>query len=236
MAGTACIARSGERVVPLVELYTSEGCSSCPPADRWFSSHVQETDANWLAFHVDYWDYIGWKDRFASPAYARRQHQRVSAAAGWNIYTPQVMLGADVHLDWRSATRVQRALQQARTPADTGLALRLQPRAGQWGVQLGAARAHADAPAARVWLAQYVDGQVTQVRAGENRGATLRHDHVVRQLWGPWTLAGTPLSRYQLVPVPSDSWGLVAFVEDARGATLQSLALPARACLAEPGS
>jgi hypothetical protein len=61
-----------------------------------------------------------------------------------------------------------------------------------------------------VWLAQYVDGQSTQVRAGENRGATLRHDRVVRKLWGPWPLDGTPLSLSQQVPAIDGTWGLVA--------------------------
>jgi hypothetical protein len=93
------------------------------------------------------------------------------------------------------------------------------------------ARTRADAPVAQVWLAQYVDAQTTTVRAGENRGATLRHDRVVKQLWGPWPIDGEILSRVQPVPVLDSPWGLVAFVQDASGKTLQSLALPARTCL-----
>jgi len=68
-----CSARSGDLRTPLVELYTSEGCSSCPPADRWLSARARASDANWLAFHVDYWDDIGWPDRFASPLFSQRQ-------------------------------------------------------------------------------------------------------------------------------------------------------------------
>ena len=89
----SCGAESGAWVTPVVELYTSEGCSSCPPADRWYSSlktqHGVESQAVIQAFHVGYWDYIGWVDRFASPAYTARQRQ----IAQWNnqrsIYTPQ---------------------------------------------------------------------------------------------------------------------------------------------------
>src|SRR6476660_7347868 len=72
-AADRCAAASGSRVQPLVELYTSEGCSSCPPADRWLSAHASDTGASWLAFHVDYWDSLGWPDRFASAAWSRRQ-------------------------------------------------------------------------------------------------------------------------------------------------------------------
>ena len=67
----ACAAQSGARLVPLVELYTSEGCSSCPPADRWLSRRYRGGDANYLAFHVDYWNDDGWRDRFSSRAYTR---------------------------------------------------------------------------------------------------------------------------------------------------------------------
>ena len=233
-AADSCFARSDARVVPLVELYTSEGCSSCPPADRWLSRRLGRDDANWLAFHVDYWDDIGWPDRFASPRYSQRQRQRVGALGGSTVYTPQVMVGDDVRVSWRSDDRFQRALAEARRPAQAGLALQARPGDGGLRVQLGAARSDAAANAAQVWLAQYVDGQSTQVRAGENRGAALRHDRVVRKLWGPWPLDGTPLSLSQQVPAIDGTWGLVAFVQDAFGRTLQSLHLPASQCAAAP--
>ena len=73
--GQTCSARSGEHVTPVIELYTSEGCSSCPPADRWLSSLPVEPAVVPLAFHVDYWDSLGWPDRFARPEFTRRQHE-----------------------------------------------------------------------------------------------------------------------------------------------------------------
>ncbi len=87
-ATEACSARSGPTDMPLVELYTSEGCSSCPPADRWLTGQLKDRRANWLAFHVDYWDSIGWPDRFGSPANSQRQRQRVGAHGGDTVYTP----------------------------------------------------------------------------------------------------------------------------------------------------
>lgn len=242
-AKEACAVRSATRTVPLIELYTSEGCSSCPPADRWFSRRLGQGDANGLAFHVDYWDDIGWPDRFASAAYTRRQRARVAATGGSTVYTPQVMLGADVRAGWRADRGFDAAVRQASEAAPVGLALQLQRSGPGWRVRLGAARAGAPAvgarasvaPAAQVWLASYVDGQTTQVGAGENRGVTLRHDHVVRQLWGPWPLGAAPLVQTVEVPAETAPWGVLAFVQAADGRVLQSLDLPQTTCTAADG-
>lgn len=228
LAAPACVARSGAVAVPLVELYTSEGCSSCPPADRWFSSHIGDADANWLAFHVDYWDSIGWPDRFDSPQYTQRQRDRVAAAGGSTVYTPQVMVGPQVRASWH--TGIGRELRQARTNADASLVLELQPQGSGFDVLLGAARAGSAPDDARVWLAQYSDAQETRVRTGENGGMHLHHDRVVRHLWGPWPLGTAAVSQRIAVTVPSPRWGLTAFVQDASGRVWQSLSLPAAQC------
>lgn len=225
----ACTARSGAQAVPLVELYTSEGCSSCPPADRWLSAQAGDDSVNWLAFHVDYWDDIGWPDRFASAEYSQRQRARVHATGGSTVYTPQVMVGAQVQAPWRSS--LQATLRTARVPALAALALRLQPDQDGWQVALGASRTPAAGGGdAQVWLAQYSDAQVSDVRAGENRGVTLHHDRVVRKLWGPWPLSATALSRSVSLQAPSPRWGVVAFVQDGSGRVWQSLGLPVPAC------
>lgn len=231
-AAPMCAVQSGAQVVPLVELYTSEGCSSCPPADRWFSSQALAagTGANWLAFHVDYWDSIGWKDRFASPTYSQRQRTRVSSVTGeGTVYTPQVMVGPQVQLPWHRG--IDAVLRQARSPAFAGLALQLQPAPNGWNVALGATRT-STAPAgdAQVWLAQYSDDQTTAVRAGENSGVMLHHDRVVRHLWGPWPLSATAMARQVALSAPSPKWGVTAFVQDENGRILQSLSLPATDC------
>lgn len=227
-ASERCAATSGEARVPLVELYTSEGCSSCPPADRWLSARAQDGRANLLAFHVDYWNDLGWPDRFATPAWSQRQRARVAAAGGRAVYTPQVMVGAQVNADWRVRRRFDAALVDAgRAPAGAALDLRLARQGPRWAARLGAASTAAANPGAQVWLAQYVDGQRTDVRAGENRGSALRHDRVVTRLWGPWRLGARPVSQSVVVDGSRGPWGLIAFVQDARGETLQSLGLPA---------
>ena len=231
VAGNACIVRSGTQVMPLVELYTSEGCSSCPPADRWLSASVRDDDANFLAFHVDYWDAIGWPDRFASPRFSRRQRMRVDAVGQRTVYTPQVMVGDEVQASWRSAGAWRKTLARARRTATAALTMRLVPNASGWQATIGAAPLGAVPAGATLWVARYIDGQASDVRAGENRGATLHHDRVVRQLSGPWPLPlSGALSRQLELPAESAPWGLTAFVQDARGDVLQSLNVQSLEC------
>lgn len=231
-AAPECAVRSTPTVTPLVDLYTSEGCSSCPPADRWLRAQVGRTDSNFLAYHVDYWDSIGWPDRFASPAYTQRQRTRVAQAAGGSaIFTPQVMVGSQVQAHWRSTGRFDRLLQRSRLPSPVALALQARPNGGAWEASIGAARsAGAASGPARIWLAQYVDGQSTQVRAGENHGVTLRHDRVVKTLLGPWTLGDAAFSRVVTVPAQTGHWGLTLLAQDDHGGTLQSLSLASDRC------
>lgn len=232
-AADGCSVRSGGRIVPLIELYTSEGCSSCPPADRWLSERIRsgEHRANWLAFHVDYWDELGWPDRFASPRHTERQRRRVNAAGESTVYTPQVMIGRQVQTVWRASPAVARALDAAGGVAEVGVALLLERQGNESTVRLGVARSASPAgKPASVWLAQTIDAQETRVRAGENAGATLRHDRVVAKLWGPWPLDREPLSKALAVELGQGDWGLTAFVEAADGRLLQSLRMTGANC------
>ena len=218
--------------MPLIELYTSEGCSSCPPADRWLSRAVRsgEYRANWLAFHVDYWDDLGWPDRYASHLYTERQRLRVNAAGQSTVYTPQVMIGTQVRTTWRAGPAVVRALEAERSAAQAGLALQLDRSASVQRLRLGAVRSGQGGSSAQVWLAQTVDGVRTDVRAGENGGVTLNHDRVVTKLWGPWALGAAPFAKAIEVDLGQGAWGLTTFVQDDNGRVLQSLRLAPADC------
>src|SRR6516225_6094156 len=91
-AEAACTAQSGPTVPAVVELYTSEGCSSCPPAELWLSQLKGRDGVVTLAFHVDYWDSLGWKDRFAQPQFTQRQNASQRSSGARFAYTPQVIL------------------------------------------------------------------------------------------------------------------------------------------------
>ncbi len=166
-AAQACQANAGARPPLVVELYTSEGCSSCPPADRWLSSLKAGSDVLPLAFHVTYWNRLGWPDRFASSEATQRQHDWARALAASTVYTPQVVAGGR---DWRRWP----ALPEP--PAAAPMALRLTREPGRAMVEVGAAPGR--------WLGYWAvleDGHRSRVTAGENSGVTLTHDHVVRR-------------------------------------------------------
>ncbi len=181
-SAAACSAQSGPTVPAVVELYTSEGCNSCPPADRWLSTLKERDGVVALAFHVDYWDSLGWKDRFAQAQFTQRQNATQHTSGARFAYTPQVILDSRDAPNWSSLSP---AVLQRKTPATVGLTL----------VREGSVLALTVAPGAGApaklsgYVAVVDDGMQTRVGAGENRGETLRQDGVVRELL-PWNLVG----------------------------------------------
>ena len=182
----ACNATSGVAVPTLVELYTSEGCSSCPPADQWLSSLKDRPGIVVLAFHVDYWDSLGWKDRFADPAYTQRQNQVAARGGARFVYTPQVIVDGADYRSWPGLPPT------AGRPATVQLTLTQDGSAIVARVLRGPG---APARLAAFW-ALTEDGHASQVRAGENRGATLHHDAVVRDYRVVPSVGDAPL-RYE---------------------------------------
>jgi hypothetical protein len=171
-AADTCSAKSGTTVPAVVELYTSEGCNSCPPADRWLSTLKGRDGVVALAFHVDYWDRLGWKDLFASAEFTARQAAQQASNGARFSYTPQVVVDGRDRTDWSRAT----VPASARSPAAVDVVLAHQ------GDRFVATVT--PAPGAPQRLAAYwavtEQGHVTAVKAGENEGATLHHDFVVR--------------------------------------------------------
>ena len=177
-ASETCTTASFTNVPTVIELYTSEGCNSCPPADQWLSQTVAKTRGQKdnivipLAFHVDYWDYIGWKDAFAQPAFSQRQTTLARSGGASGVYTPQVFVNGK---DDRSWTRGGGSASSARASVKFNLT-------SQWQgdtVVLSGKLADAN-PLIRLRYALTENGLVTAVKAGENRGETLHHDAVVR--------------------------------------------------------
>jgi len=181
-AAPSCRASSGDTVRPLVELYTSEGCDSCPPADRWLSATFADARerAIPLAFHVDYWDRLGWRDRFADARYTERQHAAAAANGKTFVYTPQVLVqGRDA--PWQDP----RTLQGVATAAAARPRAAVTVEADRIGdaLQVVASARIDDArlrEGAAIGIAFVDSGLSSDVKAGENRGAHLAHDHVVR--------------------------------------------------------
>ena len=233
-AAAACQSRSGKALRPLVELYTAEGCNQCPAADAWLSASARrQPRISWLAFHVDYWDAVGWVDRYAAAAHGQRQQYRLQSLGRQALVTPQVIVGRDVPVDWRGAAMAQLLAESRRQVAPATLAMSASAQAdGRMRVDMQA-RLDGDriAGPALLWLALYEDGLETAVAAGVIAGRMLRHVRVVWKLARPWKLGSPTWNGYAVLELPGDLHagraGLVLFAEspdDGRG--LQSLEQP----------
>jgi len=234
----ACKAESGPRTAALVELYTSEGCSSCPPADRWLSGLGPKGYAPDrvvpLSLHVDYWDYIGWKDPYAKREFSQRQRKLSQLQRMALVYTPQVLLQGRDFRGWGSSAfdAAVAKINAQSAAARIGLEIRsLTARVMQ--VEANAELmdpAHKDAAA--LYLAAYENRLVSKVAAGENRGHTLAHDYVVLEWQGPFGFgaANRIAERRELPLLPkavAANSGVAAFVQNRRTAeVLQALMLP----------
>lgn len=225
----ACDVHSGAGTAALIELYTSEGCSSCPPADLQLRNLRQALDpaaqAVPLALHVGYWDYLGWKDAFAKETFATRQnwllrvnHQRIA-------YTPQFFVGGTELRSWQGALN-EHVRQINSRPAAAQIRLRANLSAN--GALAVDAEATARTEASVLYLALAENGLASRVTRGENGGTTLAHDHVVREWLGPVRLAGGAARIQKQFALPAE-WNrsrleLVSFVQDERsGSVLQAV-------------
>ena len=227
-----CAKDSPPRTAALVELYTSEGCDSCPPADQWFSRLGREVaatgDAVLLALHVDYWDRLGWPDRFASPDYGERQRSLVRHGGSGVVYTPGVFLNQSEFRGWNSPASLRRSLGEVNAkPARAGIRLEIDPVLQS---RIAVRARFTLTPGVRnpqAFVALYENGLSTEVKAGENRGVLLKHDHVVRELAGPVNPSTEFVRAFEL----GNGWkpgnlGVAAFVQDSfTGEILQAISL-----------
>jgi hypothetical protein len=218
-AAPVCEARSGTTLTPVIELYTSEGCSSCPTADQWLSS-LKDKPVVAQAFHVAYWDYIGWKDRFAQPVFSTRQKDIATQNHQSGVYTPQLVRnGRDWH-DYQQVTEPQlpsrASISLQRVGETDGFEARVVP---------------VDAQAA--WTAYWTvteDGHSSRVKAGENAGEFLKHDFVVRQYTPVGQYQGPQVLKFFALPAQADHPRRINLVVSSAGnrLPLQALSL---ACL-----
>ena len=169
---------SGPQQTALVELYTSEGCSSCPPAEAWLSRQFpasdKQTSSVALAFHVDYWDRLGWRDRFSAKQWTERQNRYAALWQSESVYTPAVVVNGSEQRGWSGGSfsqpnEKQTGVLTATTTDGKAFSVEFRPERGSgtdW-------EAH---------LALLGSGLSTNVRAGENSGRNLQHDFVVLDL------------------------------------------------------
>lgn len=233
-----CSAASDNARVALLELYTSEGCDSCPPADRWLSALPQRGHTPQrvlaLAFHVDYCNYLDWQDPYAQPRFSARQHDASRRHQARVVYTPQLLLdGTDYRRgSFRDDIGERIAAINSRMPS-VRISATLDAEGDQQRlrgqVTMAAGTTH---HAGQAYVAVYENNLINDVAAGENRGKRLRHDFVVRELHGPLAIGDTGRLDIDRILVRDRRWKaadlhVALFVQDAAtGEGLQALSLP----------
>jgi hypothetical protein len=214
----SCRAQSPATRTPVVELYTSEGCSSCPPADRWLSTLKEPAAQGRVVaqgFHVSYWDSLGWIDRFASPANNARQREIAGRGGARSVYTPQLVRDGRDSRDYGKL---------AGGGSNAGAVIRMERQDGEATAEV--TPRVPGAPWAAYWTVTE-HGHASKVRSGENAGEFLQHDFVVRRFVAAGTHEGT--RRLNLRPPPPEAGhpqqvNLVVF-DPRTGEPLQALSL-----------
>jgi hypothetical protein len=172
----AAVAQVQAEPVVVVELYTSQGCSSCPPADEFVAMLASDPRILPLALHVDYWDYIGWADKFAQPQFTKRQKAYAHAIGSRTIYTPQLIIGGADRIEGFAPDKTANLLRAHLEAAST---VRLTvTREGDRLV----IRAEADPPLTepvRVQLVRYKPEETVTIERGENAGKTITYTNIV---------------------------------------------------------
>jgi hypothetical protein len=202
-------ARAAEPVRGVVELFTSQGCSSCPPADRYLAELAKDSSLVVLSWPVDYWDYIGWKDTFASPAFTARQKAYAAARRDDQVYTPQAVIDGVIHAVGNDRDRVQEAIETNGT--SLSCALTLADRDGKIGIDISP-KANTSG-SATLWLLRVLRTANVAIGRGENKGRSITYTNVVREAVpiGQWS--GGPMHFDAPRPKLGEGEGLVALLQ-----------------------
>src|SRR5512138_157372 len=208
-------AMAGDSRPVVVELFTSQGCSSCPPADELLAELAADPGVLALSFHVDYWDYIGWKDPFAAPQYTERQRDYAAALGLRYVYTPQMVIDGRHNVVGSKRREVEQAVEKA-SAATPAVDVTLEATDG------GRAVLSAGTPPseeATVWLVIFDDGHDTPVERGENRGRALHNSNVVRELkaLGAWSGAAKSFPLDFAKAKAEGRGGCAVIVQQGRG-------------------
>lgn len=179
-----CLAGAGAAQTPVVvELFTSQGCSACPPADAFIEELVSDPSVIALSLHVDYWDYIGWPDSFAKPQFTERQKAYARAEGSRTIYTPQLVVGGTDRVEGTQPGLVHDLLRRHQAVSHD-VSLQLDRQGDSMAVRLAAPMPLA-APA-RVQLVRYRPEQTVTIERGENAGRTVTYRNIVTE----WSVLG----------------------------------------------
>jgi hypothetical protein len=222
--GTPVSADAEPKGLTVIELFTSQGCSSCPPADALLGELTAEPGILGLSFHVDYWDYIGWADPYAKKAYSKRQRGYAQAFKKSFVYTPQMVVHGMIETTGSDAGSIRQAIKQTAQRLDTPIRIN-RTKAGGLTVTIGQSSHPVDAS---VWLAFFDPEHTTKVKRGENRGRVIKNFNVVRELRhiGDWHGKAVKFTVPPLALKGHDKQGCAVFLQNpAKGPILGAAAI-----------
>ncbi len=210
----------------LIELYTSQGCNSCPPANKLLKNYVNREDVIAISLPVDYWDYLGWKDTYGKSQFSNRQRRYARVRRDGQVYTPQIVANGLEHAVGSRPHAINNAIRKSRSAIQNKqIPLELKMKDGTLtlrSMQSDGASPGAIAtgnPGTIVWLALTKKIAATQVPRGENRGKTVTYYNVVRELKqvGSWTGEPMQIKLPKNHDMNSGKTGCVVFLQLGRG-------------------
>jgi hypothetical protein len=167
----------------VLELFTSQGCSSCPPADALLAKLGKRPDLVALSFSVDYWNYLGWHDTLSSPANSDRQRDYARMRGDGSVYTPQVVVDGLIHVNGSNEAAIEMAMRNAaKRLQEVKVPVNMHAEGDTLVIGIGAAPENSDKRSATIWLALAKEEATVSITRGENRGKTLSYYHPVREL------------------------------------------------------
>jgi hypothetical protein len=167
----------------VLELFTSQGCSSCPPADALLAKLAKRPDLVTLSYSVDYWNYLGWRDTLSSAANSNRQREYARVRGDGQVYTPQLVIDGITHVVGSDETAVERVVKDAaKKLEDVKVPVSMHAEGDTLVIGIGAAPDKSDKRTATIWLALAKEDEKVSITRGENRGKMLSYHHPVREL------------------------------------------------------
>lgn len=167
----------------LLELFTSQGCSSCPPADKLLAHYSKKPGVITLSFSVDYWNYLGWHDTLSSPGNSERQREYARTRGDGRVYTPQVVIDGITHVNGANEAAIEMAIRNAtKRLEDVRVRITMHAEGNSLVIGIGAAPKNSDMREGTIWLAIARDKETVAITRGENRGKKITYTHPVREL------------------------------------------------------
>jgi hypothetical protein len=223
-AGPATSVSEADAKLTVVELFTSQGCSSCPPADAFLGELAQEQGLLALSLPIDYWDYLGWRDTLARPEHKARQYA-YARRLGVQPYTPQIVIDGAIDVVGGKRNEVFRRLEERRQSSKDRVPVTVRETTNDIEIDVGAGRPRN----AAVYLVRFEGLHEVAIGDGENRGKTVRYAHVVREIRsvGEWngSVASFHVTRAELAHGDGEQYAVI-LQESGMGPILGAADLP----------